>query len=102
MTRIDNISCIKINKIAPATYIGKGKIEEIKIACENLECNLVVFDGDLTPSQTINLSETLGDVKVIDRTTLILDIFASRARTAEGKIQVELAQLKYIYPQYRI
>ena len=93
--------CVKINKIVPSTYIGKGKAEEIKSICEEEEINLVVFDGDLTPSQTLNLSEALGDIKVIDRTTLILDIFASRARTSEGKVQVELAQLKYIYPRLK-
>ncbi|MBQ3571704.1 MAG: GTPase HflX, partial [Clostridia bacterium] len=93
--------CVKINKIIPSTYIGKGKAEEIKQRCEDLGVNLVVFDGDLTPSQTLNLSEILGDIKVVDRTTLILDIFASRAKSSEGKVQVELAQLKYIYPRLK-
>ncbi len=93
--------CVKINKIVPSTYIGKGKAEEIKTLIEKEECNLVIFDGELSPSQTLNLSESLGDVKVIDRTALILDIFASQAKSAEGKIQVELAQLKYIYPRLK-
>ncbi len=92
---------IKINKIIPATYIGKGKIEQIKNTCEELECNLVLFDGELSPSQTLNLSDSLGGIKVIDRTTLILDIFAQRARSSEGKLQVELAQLKHIYPRLK-
>ena len=93
--------CVKINNIVPATYIGKGKAEEIREICESKECNLVIFDGELTPSQTLNLSEALGDIKVVDRTTLILDIFAGQARSSEGKIQVELAQLKYIYPRLK-
>ncbi|MBR3863795.1 MAG: GTPase HflX [Clostridia bacterium] len=92
---------VKINKITPATFIGKGKIEQIKNICEELECNLVLFDGELSPSQTLNLSDALGGIKVIDRTTLILDIFAQRARSSEGKIQVELAQLKHIYPRLK-
>ena len=92
---------VKINKITPATFIGKGKIEQIKNICEELECNLVLFDGELSPSQTLNLSDALGGIKVIDRTTLILDIFAQRARSSEGKIQVELAQLKHIYPSLK-
>ena len=93
--------CIKINKVTPSTYIGKGKVDEIKLACDELGCDLVVFDGDLSPSQTINLSEGLGDIPVVDRTTLILDIFALNALTAEGKMQVELAQLKYMYPRLK-
>ena len=92
---------VKINRITPATFIGKGKIEQIKEICEELECNLVLFDGELSPAQTLNLSDALGGIKVIDRTTLILDIFAQRARSSEGKIQVELAQLKHIYPRLK-
>lgn len=99
--KVIGYKCVKINRIIPSTYIGKGKAEEIKECCKRLEANLVIFDGDLTPSQTLNLSEALGDIKVIDRTTLILDIFASRARSSEGKVQVELAQLKYIYPRLK-
>ena len=98
---VKGYECIRINKITPATYIGKGKVEEIKLACDELGCDLVVFDGDLSPSQTINLSEGLGDIPVVDRTTLILDIFALNALTAEGKMQVELAQLKYMYPRLK-
>lgn len=98
---VKGYECIKINKVTPSTYIGKGKVEEIKLACDELCCDLVVFDGDLSPSQTINLSEGLGDIPVVDRTTLILDIFALNALTAEGKMQVELAQLKYMYPRLK-
>ena len=98
---VSAFECVKINKIVPATYIGKGKLEEIKVKCEEHNCNLVIFDGELTPSQTLNMSEALGDIKVIDRTTLILDIFALSAKSSEGKIQVELAQLKYIYPRLK-
>ncbi len=98
---VKGYECIKINKVTPSTYIGKGKVDEIKLACDELGCDLVVFDGDLSPSQTINLSESLGDIPVVDRTTLILDIFALNALTAEGKMQVELAQLKYMYPRLK-
>lgn len=89
-----------IREINPATYIGSGKTEEIKVALGD-EVVTVLFNGDLSPSQTLNLSDALGGRKVIDRTTLILDIFALRAESSEGKIQVELAQLKYIYPRLR-
>lgn len=98
---VKGYECIKINKVTPSTYIGKGKVDEIKLACDELGCDLVVFDGDLSPSQTINLSEGLGDIPVVDRTTLILDIYALNALTAEGKMQVELAQLKYMYPRLK-
>lgn len=98
---VKGYECIKINKVTPSTYIGKGKVDEIKLACDELGCDLVVFDGDLSPSQTINLSEGFGDIPVVDRTTLILDIFALNALTAEGKMQVELAQLKYMYPRLK-
>lgn len=98
---VKGYECIKINKVTPSTYIGKGKVDEIKLACDEIGCDLVVFDGDLSPSQTINLSEGLGDIPVVDRTTLILDIFALNALTAEGKMQVELAQLKYMYPRLK-
>ncbi len=99
--KVANHIFVKINKIVPSTYIGSGKIEEIKQLCASEGSDLVVFDGDLSPSQTINLSDALDGIKVVDRTTLILDIFASRARSSEGKLQVELAQLKYIYPRLK-
>ncbi|MBQ7579793.1 MAG: GTPase HflX [Clostridia bacterium] len=81
-----------------ATYIGAGRLDEIKEFCENNEIDLIIFDGELSPSQQRNV-EDVTDVRVIDRTMLILDIFASRARTNDGKLQVELAQLKYSLPR---
>ncbi len=91
--------CIQ-NRAAPdsATYIGEGKLEEIRIAASELKADTVIFDDELSPIQVRNISDAL-NLKVIDRTMLILDIFASRAITKEGKIQVELAQLKYIMPR---
>ena len=81
-----------------AYYIGKGKAQELAGLVEEKEANLVVVDEELSPSQTRNLEEVL-DIRVIDRTALILDIFARRARTREGKLQVELAQLNYLLPR---
>ncbi len=87
-------------EIEAATYMGEGKLEEIKefIAAEDIDA--VIFDDELSPVQIRNLSELLG-VKVIDRTVLILDIFAARAKSGEGKLQVELAQQKYLLPRLR-
>ena len=81
-------------KIHPGTYIGKGKIEEVRELVIKHYADTVVCDDELTPAQFNNLSDML-DVKVIDRTVMILDIFAKRASTSEGKLQVELAQLRY-------
>lgn len=81
-----------------ATFIGKGKVEELKALRREQPYDLVIFDNDLTPSQQRNLEEQL-DVKVLDRTALILDIFATRAQTTEGKLQVEMAQLTYLLPR---
>ena len=81
-----------------ATLIGHGKVEELKELTDAAHADVIIFDHDLTPTQQRNLEAATG-VKVIDRTQLILDIFASRARTAEGRLQVELAQLKYILPR---
>ena len=82
------------------TFVGKGKADEIAARCQALAANTVIFDDDLSPAQGRNLGEIFGPtVKVIDRTELILDIFAQRARTREGKIQVELAQLEYMLPR---
>ncbi len=89
-----------IREINAATYIGAGKLQEIHDVIAD-EDYTVLFNGELSPSQMLNISEALGKKKVIDRTTLILDIFALRAESSEGKIQVELAQLKYIYPRLR-
>jgi GTP-binding protein HflX len=95
-------SCYQtIKEINPATFIGSGKLEEIRQTLSGLEEITVLFNGELSPSQTLNISAALDDRKVIDRTTLILDIFARNAVTSEGKIQVELAQLKYIYPRLK-
>lgn len=82
----------------PATFIGAGKVETVRRACDELDLDLVVFDNELTPAQLRNLEKAL-DRRVLDRTQLILDIFARRARTREGKLQVELAQLKYLLPR---
>jgi len=81
-----------------ATLIGSGKVEEIAAEVRSLAAGTVIFDHDLTPTQQRNLEKAL-DCKVIDRTQLILDIFASRARTREGRLQVELAQLNYLLPR---
>ena len=83
---------------SPATYFGKGKVEEIGALMRERGANLFVSDDALSPVQERNISEATG-LKVIDRTALILDIFAQRARTAEGKLQVELAQLMYLMPR---
>jgi len=82
----------------PATLIGSGKLEELKGAVASAAPDLVIFDHDLTPSQQRNLEREL-QVRVVDRTQLILDIFARHARTREGQLQVELAQLEYLLPR---
>jgi len=82
----------------PATLIGSGKVEELAALSRGLPADVVIFDHDLSPTQQRNLEREL-DVKVIDRTQLILDIFARRARTREGRLQVELAQLNYLLPR---
>lgn len=85
-------------KIDTAYYVGSGKVEEIALLRQAKRANVVIFDDELTASQVRNLEDIIG-VKVIDRTTLILEIFAKRAKSKEGKIQVELAQLKYRLPR---
>jgi len=82
----------------PATFIGTGKVSSLAAACDEADVDVVIFDNELSPAQLGQLEERL-DRKVIDRTQLILDIFARRARTREGKWQVELAQLKYLLPR---
>ena len=82
----------------PATFVGSGKLSALVASCDELRVAVVIFDNELSPAQLRNLERAL-DRKVIDRTQLILDIFARRARTREGKLQVELAQLKYLMPR---
>ncbi len=84
----------------PATYLGRGKVEELRQLIDGNGATLVLFDNDLSPSQGRNLEKTL-KVRVIDRTELILDIFATRARTSEAKLAVELAQLEYSLPRLK-
>ena len=81
------------------SYVGSGKLEEIKELCENNDITLVVCDDELSPSQIRNMEDAIGDVRVIDRSMLILDIFALHATSGEGKLQVELAQLRYTLPR---
>ncbi|MDQ0199886.1 GTPase HflX [Neobacillus ginsengisoli] len=88
----------KRERLHPATYIGKGKVEELNLLVEELEADLVIFNDELSPSQKRNLASEI-NVRIIDRTQLILDIFAQRARSKEGKLQVELAQLQYLLPR---
>ncbi len=90
-----------VREVNPATFVGEGKLQELNERLDGLSEITVLFNGELSPSQTLNISAALDDRKVIDRTTLILDIFAKNARTSEGKLQVELAQLKYIYPRLK-
>ena len=82
----------------PRSFIGEGKVEEVKEFCQNHQATMVIFDNDLSPSQMRVLTEALG-VQVLDRCGLILDIFAQRAKTKEGRLQVELAQYKYLLPR---
>ncbi|MGG3913006.1 GTPase HflX [Rossellomorea vietnamensis] len=88
----------KRDRIHPSTYIGKGKVEELVQLEEQFEADIIIFNDELSPSQIRNLSKELNS-RVIDRTQLILDIFAQRARSREGKLQVELAQLQYLLPR---
>ncbi|MGM0827311.1 MAG: GTPase HflX [Bacillota bacterium] len=88
----------KRDRVHPGTYIGKGKVEELVLLEEQFEPDIIIFNDELSPSQLRNLSKDL-HARVIDRTQLILDIFAGRARSREGKLQVELAQLQYLLPR---
>jgi len=84
----------------PKTYIGSGKVEEVKMLAEGMEADIVIFDNELSPRHQRELEECIGDsLRVIDRTALILDIFAQHARTKEGSLQVELAQYEYRLPR---
>jgi GTP-binding protein HflX len=90
----------RLERPNPAYYIGRGKVQEIATQRHALACNVVIFDDELTPSQQRNLESAL-TVKVLDRTALILDIFAQHAHTREGSLQVELAQHEYLLPRLR-
>ena len=81
-----------------ATLIGKGKVEELKELADSMEADMIIFNDELTGMQLRNLEDAIG-IRIIDRTILILDIFAARATSREGKLQVELAQLKYRMPR---
>ncbi len=88
----------RVDDANPGTLIGKGKLEEIQLYVEENEVDMVIFDDDLTPTQLRNIEKAIG-VRVLDRTNLILDIFAKRAQTAYAKVQVELAQYQYLLPR---
>ncbi len=89
----------RMDKFNPATLIGKGKLNEIHSICKEENINLVIFDDELTGSQAKNIENVLTDIKVVDRSSLILDIFALHARTSEAKIMVEIAQMEYTLPR---
>ena len=90
----------KRQRIVPGTYIGKGKVQELHDEVQAKDADVVIFDNDLSAAQVRNLEKTLG-VKVLDRSELILDIFATRARSMEARLQVELAQLEYSLPRLK-
>lgn len=92
----------KLDSPNPRTFVGSGKVEEISRLCRSTGADLIIFDDELTPSQQSNLEKTVDrDLKVIDRTALILDIFALHATTKEGRLQVRLAQNQYLLPRLR-
>ena len=92
----------RLDAPVPKTFIGKGKVEELVSAVRALDADVVIFDDELTPSQQANLERAVGEpVKIIDRTALILDIFGVHAKTREGRLQVQLAQLQYVLPRLR-
>ncbi len=99
---IPTLATVIQNRSRPdgATFIGKGKVEEVRAVADETAADVVIFNNDLSPGQGRNLEEALGR-KVVDRTQLILDIFAQRAATKEAKLQVELAQLRYLLPRLR-
>src|SRR3989338_3769552 len=90
--------CYRVREANPATFIGKGKMEEVKELLKKVEAQLIVLDDELSPVQNRNLESEWG-IPVLDRTAVILDIFALRAQSREGKLQVELAQLEYLAPR---
>ncbi len=87
----------KLDVANPHTYVGSGKIQELASFVSENKIDLAIFDDELTPSQIRNIEEALG-CRILDRTNLILDIFAKRARTSHARTQVELAQYKYLLP----
>jgi len=91
----------RLDRPNPRTFIGSGKANEVATTALELDANLVIFDDELTPSQQINIEKLLPETRVIDRTALILEIFAMHAVTREGKLQVELAQQEYVLPRLR-
>jgi GTPase len=91
----------RLDRPNPRTFIGSGKADEVAETANRLDANLVIFDDELTPSQQLNIEKLLPDRRVIDRTALILEIFAMHAVTREGKLQVELAQQEYVLPRLR-
>lgn len=93
----ERIIC-NLSKITPNLYLGKGKVEEVKMLAQKYNIDTVILNNELSPTQQRNLEESI-EVKVLDRTQLILDIFARHARSQEGKVQVELAQLEYLLPR---
>lgn len=92
----------KLDAPNPRTFVGSGKVEEIASLCRANGADLIIFDDELTPSQQSNLEKSVDrDLKVIDRTALILDIFALHATSKEGRLQVRLAQNQYLLPRLR-
>src|SRR5260221_8934010 len=90
----------KMSQIDPATFIGSGKVEEIREELPQLEADVVIFDDELSPRHQRELEKIFGEeIKVLDRSALILDIFAQHAKTREGALQVELAQYEYRLPR---
>jgi GTP-binding protein HflX len=91
----------KLEKLNPRTFIGSGKADEVATMTQDLQADTVIFDDDLTPRQQANLEDHIPGTRVLDRTALILDIFAMHAESREGKLQVELAKLEYVLPRLR-
>lgn len=92
----------RLERPVPKSFIGSGKVQELKDLVSRLDVDVVIFDDDLTPAQQSHLEKTIGEpTKIIDRTALILDIFGLHAKTCEGRLQVQLAQLQYLLPRLR-